>query len=113
MNTEARLQRAKEILAPFTKETLTPESNRVDIVIDAADPVGRHVVAYGAAGERGRGAEVVKGSAVMPEAKVSKTTEKAPSCKPATQVSSDAGNKYWVPRRTSGLKINGYMIKQV
>jgi NADH-quinone oxidoreductase subunit D len=37
MNTEARLQHAKEILAPFAKETLTPESNRVDIVIDAAD----------------------------------------------------------------------------
>jgi len=37
MNTEARLQRAKEILAPFSRETLTPESNRVDVVIDAAD----------------------------------------------------------------------------
>ncbi len=37
MNTEARLQRAKDALAPFTKETLIPESNRVDVVIDAGD----------------------------------------------------------------------------
>ncbi len=37
MNTETRLQRAKDALAPFIKETSTPETNRLDVVIDSGD----------------------------------------------------------------------------
>ncbi|MBK6794444.1 MAG: NADH-quinone oxidoreductase subunit C [Anaerolineales bacterium] len=37
MTTEAALQRAKEILAPFSKGDTTPEANRLDVNIEATD----------------------------------------------------------------------------
>ncbi len=37
MNTEARLQTAVQLLAEWTLETLTPEANRLDIIIQPDD----------------------------------------------------------------------------
>lgn len=37
MNIEERLAQAESLLAPWNKETIHPESNRVDVVITSED----------------------------------------------------------------------------
>ena len=37
MNDEQTLQQAEKLLAPYNKETLHPESNRLDVVVTSDD----------------------------------------------------------------------------